>query len=63
MAFKTYHEAAEALPAGAKWSSSFGNPGEGGYCEFFRTPEGKRFQITNGTWSEIAPFTWTLAEA
>ena len=63
MAFKSYSEAAAQLPSGAKWSSSFGYPGEGGYCEYHRTAEGTRFVIENGSWSAIAPFTWTLREA
>lgn len=62
-AFSTYGAAAASLPEGAKWSSSFGYPGQGGYSEYHRTPEGKRFQIKNGSYLETAPFTWTVEEA
>lgn len=58
----TYAEAAAKLPQGAKWSSSFGYPGEGGYVEYHRA-EGKRFMIENGGYQETAPFTWTIKEA
>ncbi len=57
--FKSYSEAAAQLPEGAKWSASFGNPGEGGYCEFHRV-NGQRFAIKNGSWSACAPFVWSL---
>lgn len=63
MAFKTYAEAAAALPAEAKWTASFGYPGEGGYTEYHRTPEGKRFKISNGSWAEAPPFIWTMEAA
>jgi hypothetical protein len=42
-------EAYAMLPAGAQWSSSFGYPGEGGYTEYHRTPDGQLWQITNGS--------------
>lgn len=58
----TYSEAIETLPANAKWSSSFGNPGEGGYTEFHRTPDGTRYIIGNGTWMDFEPFIWTARE-
>lgn len=38
------------LPKDAKWSSSFGYPGEGGFVEFFRQPDGTVWQISNGSW-------------
>ncbi|HTI81788.1 MAG TPA: hypothetical protein VL614_15170 [Acetobacteraceae bacterium] len=41
-------EALKALPADAKWSCSFGNPGEGGYTEYHRTPAGERWIVSNG---------------
>jgi hypothetical protein len=51
---KTYSEAHAFLPSDAKWSSSFGNPGEAGYCEYYRS-QGERFLIENScsddTWS------------
>lgn len=48
----TSQEAYAKLPANAKWSSSFGNPGEGGFSEFYRTPDGKRFEIGNGRFGD-----------
>lgn len=48
----TSQEAYAQLPAAAKWSSSFGNPGEGGFTEFYRTPDGKRFEIGNSRWGD-----------
>ncbi len=56
----TYNEALRTLPADAKWSSSFGYPGEGGYTEFHRTPDGKRFEIANGPYDATRPFVWTV---
>jgi hypothetical protein len=44
----TKKEAYALLPVDAKWSSSFGNPGEGGYVEYYRTPQGERWSVTNG---------------
>lgn len=55
----TYKQAADMLPVDAKWSSSFGYPGEGGYTEFHRTPDGRRYIISNGQWSASAPFSWS----
>lgn len=55
----SYHEARIQLPLNAKWSSSFGNAGEGGYTEFWRTPEGVRYTISNGPWHLIeCEFDW-----
>jgi len=60
----TYAQAAAKLPVDAKWSSSFGNPGEGGYHEFHRTPSGDLWIISNGSsWMAVAPFTWTCRPA
>ena len=58
--FATYDEAIKSLPEGAFLNTSFGWPGEGGYTEFHRTPEGKRFMVTNGTYMATAPFTWKV---
>lgn len=44
----TYRDALAQLPADAVWSSSFGNPGEGGYTEYHRTPSGERWVVSNG---------------
>lgn len=59
----TQTQAYDTLPAGAKWSSSFGNPGEGGYTEFWRTAEGKRYVVANGKYDAISPFLWTVEQA
>lgn len=58
----TYNEALAALPTDAKWSSSFGYPGEGGYVEFHRDAHGVRYVIENGNWMDFAPFVWTVRE-
>ena len=50
--FMTSKEAYARLPADAKWSCSFGNPGDAGFCEFFRTPDGKRYEVSNGRWGD-----------
>jgi hypothetical protein len=60
MTFKFYSDAAAQLPADAKWSCSFGYPGEGGYSEYHRDTTGKRYVISNGKWNAIAPFDWTV---
>lgn len=44
----SYADACALLPAGAMWSSCFGNPGEGGYCEYWRLPDGRRWVVSNG---------------
>ena len=58
--FGSYSEAALQLPADAKWSCSFGYPGEGGYCEYFRDAQGHRFIIGNGPYDAIRPFEWSI---
>jgi predicted glycosyl hydrolase (DUF1957 family) len=55
--FDTYRDAAAHLPTDTKWSSSFGYPGEGGYCEFHRDTMGKRYTIQNGTFGDA----WTIS--
>ena len=50
---RTYNEAVQQLPADAAWSCSFGYPGEGGFTEYYRTPAGKRYIITNGRWDDV----------
>lgn len=42
------NEAYAALPAGAVWSCSFGYPGNAGYAEYWREPDGTRWVIENG---------------
>lgn len=56
----TYEEARAQLPADAKWFASFGLPGEGGYREFHRTPDGQWWRLTNGPWDARRPFTWAV---
>ena len=51
----TQTQAYDLLPANAEWSCSFGNPGEGGFNEFYRTPDGKRWIISNGSYGLFAP--------
>jgi hypothetical protein len=50
--FKSYSEAREALPVDAKWSCSFGYPGNGGFAEYYRDAQGARHVITNGTYGD-----------
>ncbi len=54
----TKQQAHAKLPADAKWSCSFGNPGEGGYAAYYRTKAGERWVISNGSWSDSGPYTW-----
>lgn len=49
-------EATRMLPDDAVWSSSFGNPGEGGFTEYYRTTNGERWVISNGSW--MGPAEW-----
>lgn len=58
----TYQDAITKVPAGAKVTSTFGNPGDGGYAEFHRAPDGRRWQITNGQWDATEPFDWAIRE-
>ena len=46
-----YSEARAALPTDAEWSSSFGNPGDGrgGFREYWKTANGDRYVIGNGS--------------
>ena len=46
----TQAQARALIPADAKLSSSFGNPGEGGYVEYFTRPSGQRWALSNGPW-------------
>lgn len=57
-----YSEALECLPAGSRISSTFGNPGDGGYAEIHRAPDGRRFEITNGPYYVREPFDWIVRE-
>ena len=40
----TEQQALTKLPANAKWSSSFGNPGNDRFSEMYRA-DGKRFEV------------------
>lgn len=57
-----FRDARAQLPADAAWSSCFGNPGEGGFVEYFRTPAGERWTLSNGPHDAMAPFSWTCAK-
>lgn len=54
----TYDQACQSLPLDAKWSASFGYPGQGGYTEYHRTPSGERWTVSNGSYLDSAPFAW-----
>ena len=56
----TYNEAVNMLPEGAKWSSSFGYSGEGGYVEYWCSTSGERWSLSNGPWDYYGPFSWTI---
>lgn len=49
----TEQEARDALPPDARWSCSFGNPGEERYSEFWRDAAGRRTVLKKDgpTWS------------
>ena len=58
----TYSEVYTALrEMNAGLSSTFGNPGEGGYRAFYRTPDGRRFEIGNGSHMDSG-VEWTIKE-
>jgi hypothetical protein len=59
MSHKTQSQALAELPADAKWTSSFGCPGEGGYVEYFRDAAGNRYTIDNGRWCDFGDV-WTF---
>jgi hypothetical protein len=63
MTKQTYAQAAAQLPVEAKWSCSFGNPGEGGFSEHHRTPSGDLWTLSNGPYMDFAPFTWKCERA
>jgi len=49
----TYPEAYTKLAdMRAHLSSSFGYPGEPGYKAYYRTPDGARYILSNGGWSD-----------
>lgn len=56
----TYAEALAKLPEDATISTTFGYPGEGGYSEFHRRPDGRRYEITNGPYYARKPFVWEM---
>lgn len=62
MAFdlESYARARLQIPSNARWSSTFGNPGDGGWSEFWRQPDGQRWEISNGPWDAVQPFEWTV---
>jgi hypothetical protein len=56
----TYAESLKQLPTTVRWSSCFGNPGEGGYVEYYRDADATRYVVSNGDWMSFAPFDWTM---
>lgn len=60
--YMTHAKAVAALPAGAAWSASFGNPGERFYTEYWRTQDGRTFILSDGG-DEYLPHDWTVREA
>jgi hypothetical protein len=58
----TYQQVCRKLPNDAAISCTFGNPGVGGYSELYRTPDGRRFMLSNGSYLDYAPFTWSFTE-
>ena len=52
---ETLETTRDKLPDGCKLSSTFGNPGDGGYFEYWRAPDGSRWQIANGPY-HLHPF-------
>lgn len=58
----TYEQALATLPPNAIWTSSFGWPGCANYAAYFRTPDGSRYVLRNGTsWMDLPPFNWTVS--
>ena len=51
----TYQQATDTLPPGSKWSSSFGYPGDGGYCEFWRTADGHEVDLVVDVGGHLIP--------
>lgn len=47
---------------GAKLSSSFGYPRDPGYTAYYRTPDGTRYELSNGPWHSDG-LTWTIRKA
>ena len=43
-----------------KLRCTFGGPGEGGYNEFYGDQDGNRYRVSNGSWSAVRPFKWTI---
>lgn len=59
----TEKQAYALLPKDAKWSSSFGNPGEGGFIEYHRTSAGQ-WIISNGPYFlSSSEFMWNCVKA
>lgn len=58
----TYIEALKALPRGAKWSSSFGFPGDACYSEYWRTTDNRNFAIRHVKGQVCEPFDCEVEE-
>jgi len=53
----TYEQALATLPADAERTSSFGWPGCSNYAAYFRTRDGTRYVLRNGSsWMDFPPF-------
>lgn len=59
----TYKQVYESLPADAVWSCSFGYPGEGGFVEYFRQPNGTKWIVSNGSYLDCEPFNWQVRQS
>ena len=57
----TLDQACDTLPAGSVWSSSFGFPYDRGYTEFWRAPDGTRYQIMHQAFAG-SPADWKAVE-
>lgn len=60
--YMTHAKAVASLPEGAKWSASFGNPGERFYSEYWDAPGGRTFILSDGG-DEYLPHDWTVRDA
>ena len=59
----TYIEALNLLPADVTCTATFGNPGDGGYSEYWRSKvTGERWSVGNGSHLDTAPFNWIVKQ-
>jgi hypothetical protein len=57
----SYPQAIAKLPPNAYISCTFGYPGVGGYSEYYRDPEGRRYIVANGRYDGDGKV-WTFEE-